>query len=136
MGKWDQNVSQGHWLGGCGVDSPGSGQGLEVGFVNTVMNLQVLSPWSLLNIQTAVIMKDNSSYHSVSVDKTLALKSKESDIVLWLLGKNTPYDPNQARAELLGSVQLTELKVAQYKLDALTDTHGHTVVTASILLPI
>jgi hypothetical protein len=27
MGGWDQNGSQGDWLGGCGVDSSGSGEG-------------------------------------------------------------------------------------------------------------
>jgi hypothetical protein len=26
MGRWDQNGSYGDWLGGCGLDSTGSGQ--------------------------------------------------------------------------------------------------------------
>jgi hypothetical protein len=27
MGGWNQNGSQADWVGGCGVDSPGSGWG-------------------------------------------------------------------------------------------------------------
>jgi hypothetical protein len=26
VGRWDQNESSGDWLGGCGLDSTGSGQ--------------------------------------------------------------------------------------------------------------
>jgi hypothetical protein len=31
MGRWDQNGSSGDWLGGCGLDSTGSGQGPVAG---------------------------------------------------------------------------------------------------------
>jgi hypothetical protein len=31
MGRWDQNGSSGDWLGGCGLDSTGSGQVLVAG---------------------------------------------------------------------------------------------------------
>jgi hypothetical protein len=31
VGRWDQNGSSGDWLGGCGLDSTGSGQGPVAG---------------------------------------------------------------------------------------------------------
>jgi hypothetical protein len=31
VGRWDQNGSKGDWLGGCGLDSTGSGQGPVAG---------------------------------------------------------------------------------------------------------
>jgi hypothetical protein len=31
VGKWDQNGSYADWLGGCGLDSTGSGQGPVAG---------------------------------------------------------------------------------------------------------
>jgi hypothetical protein len=31
VGKWDQNGSLGDWLGGCGLDLTGSGQGPVAG---------------------------------------------------------------------------------------------------------
>jgi hypothetical protein len=31
VGRWDQNGSYGDWLGGCGLDSTGSGQGPVAG---------------------------------------------------------------------------------------------------------
>jgi hypothetical protein len=31
VGRWDQNGSSGNWLGGCGLDSTGSGQGPVAG---------------------------------------------------------------------------------------------------------
>jgi hypothetical protein len=31
VGRWDQNGSEGDWLGGCGLDSTGSGQGPVAG---------------------------------------------------------------------------------------------------------
>jgi transposase len=68
----------------------------------TTLNSNVFKNWFLqflnklyeLNIQTAVIVMDNASYHSVIVDKAPTSSTKQPDILQRLSRKNIPYGPN------------------------------------------
>jgi hypothetical protein len=52
----------------------------------------------------AVIVMVNTSYNFITLNNTQASNTTHVSRVVWLSGKNMPYDPNKAQAGLMGLV--------------------------------
>lgn len=77
----------------------------------------------------SVLVIDNASYHNVPVKKNVTSASKKQDIIEWLNDRNIPVNPKLLKPELYALVKEHLFRFpVQYKLDALLEQHGHSVL--------
>lgn len=77
----------------------------------------------------SVLVVDNASYHNVPVKKNVTSGSKKQEILEWLEEKGIPFNPTLLKPELYKLVKDNLFRFpVMYKLDALLEQHGHSVL--------
>lgn len=72
----------------------------------------------------SVVVMDNVSYHAMNLENIPNRKTKNADIITWLIAKNIPHNPLHTDPELLSIVMKNKLKYQLYELDVLASLMG------------
>jgi hypothetical protein len=76
----------------------------------------------------SIIIMDNASYHSVTLNKVPNTSAKKQDIIDWLEQKQIQFSKTETRAELLKRVLPCRHDTKTYDLDQLANESRHQVI--------
>jgi len=77
----------------------------------------------------SVILMDNASYHSMTINKIPNISTKKKDIQEWLTARDIPFDPKMIKPQLIEIVkEVSYCYPTKYIIDEIAAAHGHEVL--------
>lgn len=104
-----------------------------MGDYHNEMDVQRFERWFMkyllphINLNS-VIVADNSSYHSVQLEKLPSSLTRRRDIQQWLREKYIPFFADQLKADLTALANDYKYKFSRQRTDAPAKAAGHDVI--------